>query len=178
MSAAPESGPKAARSSKLLGPDTFSLRSLLIFVTVVGVVLGVLVGLNRLRRNWDIAAPHSWPRELQELALESRAAGDDMADIEVRHGGGIITYYWQLPASQARLERHVRRFELQAVARRGVEEAALREWFPAAWRPPSDDVDVYAFPPGRSHPPEGEYLFVLLHDKRSQWLYFYYNFDF
>jgi hypothetical protein len=165
-------------ASKSLGTDTFSLRSLLIFVTVVGIMLGALVGLARLRRTWDIVAPPSWPRELQELAMEARAAGDEMADIEVRHGGGIITYYWKLPATPARLERHVRQLELQAVPPRGVEEAALREWFPTAWRPPSDKVDVYAFPPGNSHPPEGEYLFVLLHDKRNQWLYFFYNFDF
>jgi hypothetical protein len=158
--------------------QTFSLRSLLIFVTVIGVVLGGVTCVYRSLRNMNVVARGSWPQELRELAKETQAAGDDLADAEVRYGGSIISYYWKMAATELRLEKHIEQFKLQQVQPDGVEEAALREWFPSAWRPPSKNLAVYAFPPGASYPPEGEYLFVLLHDQEQDMLYFYYHLDF
>ena len=116
---------------------SFSLCTLLAFVAVVGVALSGVMCLDKLLRNWNIASPDGWPPELRQLMSEARAAGDDMVDLEVRYGGNIIDYYWKMSATEERLKAHVRQFTLQSVKPRGVEEAALRRWFPDAWPTPT-----------------------------------------
>ncbi|MCA9155569.1 MAG: hypothetical protein KDA38_12310 [Planctomycetales bacterium] len=126
----------------------------------------------------DIVAREHWPRELVELIRESAIQGDSLEDVEVRDVGWITTYAWKMPATQDRLDLHVEHFKLVPAPANGIEHKRILSNWPHAWDLPSADFDMYANPIGLPGAEEGEFVFVLLHDKGTGTIYFYYYFHF
>ncbi|MEZ6070007.1 MAG: hypothetical protein R3C10_06940 [Pirellulales bacterium] len=112
--------------------------------------------------------------------LESVAqSGQAVPDVDVRFAGLITVYCWRMSATDSLLQLHKQKFGLEQVANDGVESQKLLARLPADWSfPQHDDVEAFAYPPGLPGAKEGEFEFVMLHDKMSQEIYFYYYFNF
>ena len=146
---------------------------------VVAGALGTIYGCREhfLNTN-DIVSQGSWPQELVDLIYESAAQGDAINNVDVRDVGFITTYAWKMPSTARRLALHLTRFQLVAVPPRGIERERIISRWPRAWRPPTADFDIYANPAGLSGADDGEFEFVLLHDRGTATIYFYYYFNF
>lgn len=126
----------------------------------------------------DIVARDSWPRELVDLIKESATGGDSVENVDVRYAGFITTYAWRMPSTENRLDLHLEHFHLAPVSPNGIEHERIVSRWPHAWDLPTSEFDMYANPVGLPGADDGEFEFVLLHDKRTATIYFYYYFNF
>lgn len=126
----------------------------------------------------DIVEQRYWPTELVELVKDSANEGDAIAEMEVRSAGFLTTYLWKMAATEERLELHKKKFDLTAVGLNGIEHKRILAKWPHVWSRPTSDCDLYAIPVGLPGADDGEFDFVLLHDKGTATLYFYYYFNF
>ena len=83
-----------------------------------------------------------------------------------------------MPATEDRLDLHVELFQLTAVSPNGIEHKRIVSRWPHAWDSPTTDIDMYANPIGLPGAADGEFEFVLLHDKGTRTIYFYHYFNF
>lgn len=141
--------------------------------------IGVLSGYREhLLNSQDIVNRKSWPRELVDIISESVTKGDAIEEVDVRYAGFITTYAWRMPTTENRLNLHLQQFELAAVSANGIEHERIVSRWPHAWDVPSTDFDMYANPVGLPGANDGEFEFVLLHDKGKGTIFFYYYFNF
>lgn len=133
---------------------------------------------EHVRNTIDIVDRQSWPRELVNLITDANTNRDRIEDVDVRNVGFITTYAWRMAASDERLKLHIDRFQLSRVPPNGIEHERILSRFPPAWDLPTDNVDVFANPVGLPGADDGEFEFVLLHDKSAGMIYFYYYFNF
>lgn len=146
-------------------------------VLVVAAIGSLLAYREHLLNTQDIVMRTSWPKELADLAERSAAAGDSLEEIDVRYAGFITTYIWRMPATNNRLKLHLEQFHLLATPPNGIEQQRILSRWPHAWNPPTANCDLYANPVGLPGADDGEFEFVLLHDKTTQTIYFYYYFN-
>ena len=125
-----------------------------------------------------IVAQRYWPTELVELVNDSTEEGDAIADLEVRSAGVVTTYVWRMAATENRLYLHIKKFDLAAVGTNGIEQQRILANWPNAWSRPKSECELYANPVGLPGAGDGEFEFILLHDKGAATLYFYYYFNF
>lgn len=153
---------------------------LAVCVFVVAVIGSLLAYREHLLNTQDIVTRTSWPKELVDLADRSAATGDsiEIEEVDVRYAGFITTYAWRMPATNNRLKLHLEQFHLAAVPPNGIEQQRIDSRWPHAWDPPTTNCDLYANPVGLPGADDGEFEFVLLHDKTTQTIYFYYYFNF
>lgn len=128
--------------------------------------------------NEDIVPREHWPEHLDELLADAQSQGDALDDIEIRRTGFITTYIWRMHATEARVQLHIRHFNLEPAPANGVEMKEIVEHFPRVWKQPSSKREVFAFPLELPGAQDGEFEFVLLNDRSTGWLYFYYYFNF
>ncbi|MBL8855092.1 MAG: hypothetical protein JNK57_14090 [Planctomycetaceae bacterium] len=128
--------------------------------------------------NGYIVEQRYWPAELVELVNDSAETGDAISEIEVRSAGFVTTYIWKMAATEKRLDLHKKKFDLTAVGLNGVEQKRILAEWPRAWSRSTSECDLYANPVGLPGAEDGEFEFILLHDKGTANLYFYYYFNF
>ncbi len=130
------------------------------------------------RNTHDIVVQKYWPSELVDLIKQSASGADQIEDVDVRSVGLVTTYAWKMSATEDRLELHLKQFNLAAVSPNGIEHKRIISRWPHAWSLPTSNFDMYANPVGLPGADEGEFEFVLLHDKGAALIYFYYYFNF
>lgn len=151
----------------------------IIFLVVVVGAAGLLYGCRvRFPSTNDSLDRGAWPPELVDLLDESSTKGDAIGNVDVRSAGMITTYVWRMPATERRLALHLTRFQLVEVSSHGVEREQILSRWPNVWSLPTGNLDIYANPPGLPGAEDGEFEFVLLHDKSMATIYFYYHFNF
>lgn len=157
----------------------YSIRTLFLVTLGVGIVCAPIAWLQRLRLTHDIVDEAHWPSELRELLLDLRNSGAPVKNVDVRYAGLITTFCWTMPATDQAIAEHIKRFDLKSVTTNGIEIQRIHDRFPLAWTwPAHDDIECFAFPAGLPGAKEGEFEFVLLHDKTANRLFFYYYFNF
>lgn len=130
------------------------------------------------QRTAGILKPQSWPHDLVSLIKEAADTGDTVEDIDVRRVGFVTTYAWRMPSTHTRLKLHKKRFRLLEAPSDGPEHQTLLSHLPVAWPRPSNHIVVYANPLGPSIADDGNHEFVLVDDKKTGILYFFYRFNF
>jgi len=154
-------------------------KAITISLIVVAGAASVLYGCReRFLDTSDIVEQGAWPQELVDLLDESSTEGDAIDNVDVRSAGFITTYAWRMPSTERRLALHLKRFQLAAASSRGFEHERILSRWPHAWSLPTADLDIYANPVGLPGADDGEFEFVLLHDKGTATIYFYYYFNF
>ena len=162
-----------------MGKPKVSLGCLIAAIVCVAIAGGVGVYLYHYRMTWSTVPPPSWPTELQTLIADLRHEGVDANDVEVRSVGLITTYCWKMAATDRIVAAHVARFYLVPVANDGIEANRIHERFPVAWTwPEQQGCECFACPPGMPGAKEGEFEFVLVHDRPANQLFFYCYFNF
>lgn len=73
-----------------------------------------------------------------------------------------------MPTTDNRLILHLEQFKLETVFANGIEHKRIVTKWPHAWDLPSTDFDMYANPIGLPGANDGEFEFVLLHDKARE----------
>jgi hypothetical protein len=84
-----------------------------------------------------------------------------------------------MPATEALLDQHIIEFDLQRVPAGGADAQRIVEQLPESWLPVArSQMDFYSN--RRVQPPtkDGEFTFILMHDKLTGHLYFYYDLNF
>ena len=162
-----------------MGKPKVSLGCLVVITACVAVACGVGALLYHWRMTWNIVPSASWPSELQTLIADLRHEGVEVTDVEVRSVGLITTYCWRMAATDRIVAAHVDCFHLVPVPNDGIETNRIHERFPFAWTwPQQKGCECFAYPPGLPGAKEGEFEFVLVHDKPAKQLFFFYYFNF
>lgn len=112
----------------------FSIRTLLWMVLGLAFALAAIRGCYNARMSAGIVSHDHWPRELDLLVSELNI---DTADMDVRIGPDIVSYYWKMPTSPQIMQAHVTRFQLVSVSPNGPESKQVLDYLPRAWKRPS-----------------------------------------
>lgn len=177
MASRPE--PERTNGSDQRAGCTFSLLWLLLPISGVVLLGSCVVYLKHWWNEQHVVAPSDWPSQLKEILADLRSEGIEPSDVEVRHVGFITTYCWRMPATDRTVAAHIERFNLEPVPNNGIEVQRIRENFPPAWPwPDQKNIECCAYPPGLPGAQDGEFEFVLIRDRASSELFFYYYFNF
>lgn len=157
----------------------FTTRTLLLTILGLSVACALIAWINRVRMTHNIVSESNWPSELRKLLAELECDSVPIQKVEVRSVGFVTTYCWTMPATDRTIAAHVSRFHLTSVSSNGVEAKRIQDRFPSAWSwPDHQNIECFAFPVGLPGADDGEFEFVLLHDKTAERLFFYYYLNF